>query len=312
MSPLPPLPRPVPWTWDLDFLPASAEERASLDLTAKASFNVLCQDCKSIHSATSGPPALTASKQIDEAVRREIGLNQLCKPATEGCHLCTLLLRELSVFGTLDESHFKDEIWIVISVNNGGHELILTRRHGQDARSILLCPKPSVTLEPQELPCESIYTGSYECIERCKLWLQQCVENHPKCRRRTTIDPPIRLVQILGPKEVRLIEPTTSTPYFALRYRWGGGTEVLSTKTTSIEQFRASTLLEDLALTIQDAVGITYKLGSRHIWIDNLCILQDDTQDWARETKSMCDVYQNATLTISALGATHTTYGLFS
>jgi hypothetical protein len=312
MSSLPPIPRPVPWTWNLDFLPVSAVERASLDLAAKASFNVLCQDCKSIPSATSGPPASNAPKQIDENVRRKINLNQLCKSAAKGCHLCTLLLREVSVLGTSDENHFKDETPVIISMENDGHQLILTSGCGRDARSTLLSLNPSVTSEPHELPCSSVFTGSDECIQRCKLWLQQCLVNHPKCRHRTPAIPPTRLVEILGSREIRLVEPTTSMPYFALSYRWGGGTEVLLTKTTSIEQFRTSIPFEDLALTIQDAIGIAYKLGARHIWIDSLCILQDDAQDWAREAKSMCDVYQNATLTISALGATHATDGLFS
>jgi hypothetical protein len=101
-------------------------------------------------------------------------------------------------------------------------------------------------------------------------------------------------------------------PYFALSYCWGSGTNVLSTTTTSIMQFMAAIPFEALPLTIRDAIGVTYKLGERHIWIDSLCIIQDDAQDWEREAKDMCNVYRNSTLTIAALGATHAAEGLFS
>jgi hypothetical protein len=87
---------------------------------------------------------------------------------------------------------------------------------------------------------------------------------------------------------------------------------VLPTKTTSVMQFRTAIPFEALPLTIRDAIGVAYKLRARHIWMDSLCILQDDAQDREREAKDMCNVYRNATLTIAALGATDAAEGLFS
>jgi hypothetical protein len=37
-----------------------------------------------------------------------------------------------------------------------------------------------------------------------------------------------------------------------------------------------------------------------YIWIDCLCIVQDDREDWNREAASMADVYSEAVLTIAA------------
>jgi hypothetical protein len=170
----------------------------------------------------------------------------------------------------------------------------------------------AISSEPQYLPCSSIFTGSDECIKRCRLWLQQCVESHPECQRSAPLKPPTRLIEILGPQDVRLVEPTTPMPYFALSYCWGGDKNVLTTTITSITQFRTSIPFASLALTIQDATGVTYRLGAPHIWIDSLCILQDDAQDWEREAKDMCNVYRNTTLTIGALGAARAAGGLFS
>ncbi|KAH0437150.1 heterokaryon incompatibility protein [Colletotrichum camelliae] len=56
---------------------------------------------------------------------------------------------------------------------------------------------------------------------------------------------------------------------------------------------------------------VTTQLGIRYIWIDSLCIVQDDAQDWAGEASRMASVYANAHLTISAMEATDGHQGLF-
>jgi len=58
-----------------------------------------------------------------------------------------------------------------------------------------------------------------------------------------------------------------------------------------------------LPKTFQDAVFIARRMDVRYLWIDSLCIVQDDEQDWMVESAKMCDIYQGAFLTISALRA---------
>lgn len=63
--------------------------------------------------------------------------------------------------------------------------------------------------------------------------------------------------------------------------------------------------------TFIDAVTITRRLGLRYLWIDSLCICQDDTEDWARESGLMADVYSNAHVVIAANRSTDCTGGCF-
>ncbi|KAL8909331.1 MAG: hypothetical protein Q9171_005089 [Xanthocarpia ochracea] len=49
----------------------------------------------------------------------------------------------------------------------------------------------------------------------------------------------------------------------------------------------------------------------RWLWIDSLCIIQDSPDDWRREARTMCDVYQNAFLNISADHAVDARGGCF-
>lgn len=63
--------------------------------------------------------------------------------------------------------------------------------------------------------------------------------------------------------------------------------------------------------TFIDAVKITRRLGLKYLWIDSLCICQDDPEDWAREAGRMADVYSNAYVVIAANRSSDTTGGCF-
>lgn len=54
---------------------------------------------------------------------------------------------------------------------------------------------------------------------------------------------------------------------------------------------------------IQDAVTVTRALSVRYLWIDALCIIQGDGQDWARESQVIGLVYSNAFVTICSLSS---------
>lgn len=56
---------------------------------------------------------------------------------------------------------------------------------------------------------------------------------------------------------------------------------------------------------------MTQALGVRYLWIDSLCIVQDDHDDWASEAPKMGHVYQEASLVIVASHARNSTEGLF-
>ncbi len=87
--------------------------------------------------------------------------------------------------------------------------------------------------------------------------------------------------------------------YCALSYNWGRS-ESFKTKKTTYESRLAGFSLDDLPTTIRDAVLLTRLLGFRYLWVDALCIVQDDPAHWAQESAVMDQVYGNATLTIAA------------
>jgi hypothetical protein len=87
--------------------------------------------------------------------------------------------------------------------------------------------------------------------------------------------------------------------YTALSYRWGGDQPFRTTKqtlSTKLGHISPSSMPK----TLQDAVFVARKLGIRYLWIDSLCIIQDDPLDMARELSTMHTVYKNATIVIAA------------
>jgi hypothetical protein len=66
-----------------------------------------------------------------------------------------------------------------------------------------------------------------------------------------------------------------------------------------------------LPKSFQDAILLTRSLNIDYLWIDSLCIIQDNEDDWRFEAGKMADVYRNATLVIAASDAEDSTGGLF-
>jgi hypothetical protein len=96
--------------------------------------------------------------------------------------------------------------------------------------------------------------------------------------------------------------------YAALSHRWGGQVPFMTTKMTlekRVEGFR----LDELPRSFQDAVLVAGSMGLKFLWIDSLCIIQDDQQDWLEQSRRMGEIFAKATVTIAAHSAAHPNYG---
>jgi hypothetical protein len=69
--------------------------------------------------------------------------------------------------------------------------------------------------------------------------------------------------------------------------------------------------MEEMPQTYLDAFKVNQSLGVRYIWIDALCIVQDDPYDWQVESAKMCDIYRDVYCTIAANAAQSNGQGCF-
>lgn len=84
-------------------------------------------------------------------------------------------------------------------------------------------------------------------------------------------------------------------------------------RSSTISQFQRGINVQRLPQVFQDAIDLTRQLGVDYLWIDSLCIIQDedDHSDWDRECLTMDKVYSHAFLNISATLSQSGTESLF-
>lgn len=92
---------------------------------------------------------------------------------------------------------------------------------------------------------------------------------------------------------------SSDRPYVALSHCWGESNVVTTTK-ENLAEHKKKLSLDRLSKTFQDAVHITRNIGVRYLWIDSLCIVQGDFQDWDRESPKMGYIYMYSILNIAA------------
>ncbi|RDW62255.1 hypothetical protein BP6252_11688 [Coleophoma cylindrospora] len=111
-------------------------------------------------------------------------------------------------------------------------------------------------------------------------------------------------------------EISQRSSYVALSHCWGnlpeGESDKWNTTTRNKEKRLNGFLITELPQTFQDAIAVTQELGQRYLWIDSLCILQDDPDDWVTESKKMEAVFQNAYCVIAATSAEDSTKGFLN
>lgn len=144
-------------------------------------------------------------------------------------------------------------------------------------------------------------------------WLSDCMKNHEECRTEKSIRGsveyvplPARLVNVGLPSGI--VSPSLADTkdmrgsYVTLSHRWGKGKK-LETTTKNIDQLKKGIPTDELSQTFKDAIVVTRQLGFQYIWIDSLCIIQDDTEDWLRESGKMGDIFESSSCTLAAVHA---------
>ncbi|CZR61871.1 uncharacterized protein PAC_11768 [Phialocephala subalpina] len=134
--------------------------------------------------------------------------------------------------------------------------------------------------------------------------MNTCTRDHKFCNEQSETFLPNRVIDV-GPSDgsenSRLVinEEWTDVnrrargKYATLIYRWGTS----ATVTTTRDRFEAHLErieLTSLPKTLRDAVIVTRDLNIRHLWIDALCIIQDDWPDWAKQAKQIPSIYRIA------------------
>jgi hypothetical protein len=143
--------------------------------------------------------------------------------------------------------------------------------------------------------------GSATLLNKIRTWIDDCQTRHTKCAYQVTSFNPRRLVRLMQ-EGACLASPINPVTFAALSYCWGLSAQSMTTKCNLVARYSYLDI-GVLPQTLQDALIVARGLGLEYIWIDSLCIVQDDEEDWAREAFCMFDTYSCAHVVIAATSA---------
>ncbi|KAL9599825.1 MAG: hypothetical protein Q9219_003611 [cf. Caloplaca sp. 3 TL-2023] len=155
------------------------------------------------------------------------------------------------------------------------------------------------------------HSGSERCFRQISEWYSNCASNHERCIRED-LPLPTRLLDVGGQgtsgdtiwlrDSKDLTEPREVICYLALSYCWGGISHYKTVR-DNIDHRKTGFSLGELPAVMRDAIEVTRKCDIKYLWVDALCICQDNEEEWELEAAAMADVYGGAIFTISSLSS---------
>jgi hypothetical protein len=133
--------------------------------------------------------------------------------------------------------------------------------------------------------------GSTRCFNFLKSCLKDCVENtthsHRACIQPQPAPVP-KQVLCVRPQEIRICDMEGEFGrYCALSYRWGPPEQVFKTTQANLSQMMQIIDWHVLPRLMQDTITVTRELDIQYLWIDAVCIIQEDEEDWLSESAKM-------------------------
>ncbi len=132
-------------------------------------------------------------------------------------------------------------------------------------------------------------------------WIKACEGDHPRCQTLRT-DPiaegelHLRCIDV---KSSTIVPVSSEARYLALSYVWGTAHSELAEHLKGCIIGKNSTVVtESLPSTIRDAIRVTEQLGEQYLWVDSLCLNQNDPSTLAAEIGLMDRIYERAVLTL--------------
>ncbi|KAI4231922.1 MAG: hypothetical protein L6R40_007577 [Gallowayella cf. fulva] len=151
-------------------------------------------------------------------------------------------------------------------------------------------------------------------FELVKKWYHHCLTgqcgSNPTVIQEKNMPEGFRLIDVMNNC---IVDFHHEYDYVALSYVWGGVATLQNKKAIRKELTKAGALTRrshKLPNTIKDAIELTDNLGERYLWVDSLCIIQDDDEDKALQIAAMDLIYSSAILTIAAASGASADTGL--
>jgi hypothetical protein len=149
-----------------------------------------------------------------------------------------------------------------------------------------------------------------------KSWIERCNSHGATCTAfyTTGLNRPTSLL-LIDVDALCLIYSSIEAQYIALSYVWGAAEKFMTKKDNvnclrRLKAFAQPSIWKSIPQTIKDAIHLTQSLEIRYLWVDSLCIIQDDDLTKQFLLRAMPAIYAGAYLTIVAADGTDANHGL--
>lgn len=156
-------------------------------------------------------------------------------------------------------------------------------------------------------------------VRLIKDWIQDCRYNHYACSPLASASEPARPTRLVYvgnrssgtlPRLVLSQHLPKDVRFAALSYCWGApGSMRLTTTMETLHERLYGIPWNYIPRAFLDAFHVAVTLGLEYVWIDALCIIQDDERDWQVEATMMGDIYRGAQITLVAASSASTNEG---
>jgi hypothetical protein len=147
-------------------------------------------------------------------------------------------------------------------------------------------------------------------------WMRRCTEMHgDDCKEsyfQVAPHPAVTMeFTVIDVRAECLVNIPSTAKYVALSYVWGQANHLTTIKSL-VSEFRTQGAFNRRKppRTIQDAIDLTRALGFQYLWVDALCIVQDESEIKDLLISNMDAVYGHAALTIVAASGLDADAGL--
>jgi hypothetical protein len=202
------------------------------------------------------------------------------------------------------------EIYVGEEARSGGHTKIVRwdspRRHSRQ----LLFTKPRFGDENFERRISDLQ----ERFRRLKDALFVCETSHRSCGQLVSREKTVPGLLLIDVKQRCIVSAKPGTKYIALSYVWGGVKMLQTTRDNLADLKKPGSFVhnaEKVARTILDAMDAVEALEESYLWVDSLCIVQDDASVKHDQISKMHIIYGQAALTLIAMSGEHANAGLF-
>ncbi|KAF4611454.1 hypothetical protein D9613_003810 [Agrocybe pediades] len=219
-------------------------------------------------------------------------------------------------WGTAGTPSMAYKIWNILlyaTTDKGSRQQVLPKSMRTNPKITLLAndsPTESKTMFPRLIRADAID------LDLVRTWISVCQYHHgPPCDKSRNFAyesekpmeqiPSFRLIDVV---DNCIVRAPNDCRYFTLSYVWGRVPvfQTLKSNVRSLE--KPGSLLrpeyrDKIPKTILNAIQVTKDLGFRYLWVDSLCIIQDDETGSKAEAIAKMDlVYSSGFLTIIATG----------